>query len=158
MSRSHHLAVVPVTLREANDFVENFHRHNGRTSRDGGKFAIGCSSGDELVGVVIVGRPVARLLEDGWTAEVTRCCVSPAAPKNASSFLYGAAWRAWREMGGKRIVTYTLTTESGASLRGSGWRIVAQVSPGGWSRPKLGRMRQWQPIYGQQKLRWEATA
>jgi hypothetical protein len=152
------LAVVPVTLREANDFVENFHRHNGRTNHDGGKFAIGCSTGDELVGVVIVGRPLARLLDDGWTAEVTRCCVSPAAPRNACSFLYGAAWRAWRALGGKRIVTYTLTSESGASLRGAGWRVVGQVRPGDWSRPKLGRMRQWQPIYGQQKFRWEQTA
>jgi len=61
MSHSPRLAVVPVSLREANDFVENFHRHNGRTNHDGGKFAIGCSTGSELVGVVIVGRPLARL-------------------------------------------------------------------------------------------------
>lgn len=145
------MIVVPVTLREANDFVENFHRHNGRTQ--GAKFAIGASTGNELVGVAIVGRPIARLLDDGNTAEVTRVCVVDNAPKGACSFLYARCWRIWSAMGGKRLITYTLDTESGASLRGAGWRIVGQVKPGGWDRD--GRSRRWQPIYGQQKIRWE---
>jgi hypothetical protein len=152
------LLLVPLSVREANDFVESFHRHNGRTTRDSGKFAIGCSTGDELVGAAIVGRPLSRHLDDGWTAEVLRCCTSSAAPKGACSFLYGACWHAWRAMGGKRIVTYTLASESGASLRGAGWRIVAQCRAGDWSRPQLGRMRAWQPIYGQQKFRWEMAS
>lgn len=123
------LHVVPMTLRAANDFVAQFHRHNGRTARNGGKFAIGVSCGEELWGVAIVGRPLARMLDDTFTAEVLRTCVRPGAPKNANSMLYGACWRAWRAMGGNKLVTYTLTTESGESLRGAGWSIVAQSKP-----------------------------
>lgn len=149
------LTVIPITLREANDFVTSFHRHNGRTTRDGGKFAIGATTGEQMVGIAIVGRPIARLLDNGYTAEVTRTCTSPDAPKEAVSFLYSACWRIWRAMGGTKLVTYTLTAESGASLRGAGWKVVAEVKPGGWNRD--GRERDWQPIYGQQKLRWEKT-
>lgn len=148
------LGVVPMTLREANAFVEQHHRHNNPTR--GGKFAIGASDGTELWGVAIVGRPIARLLDDGFTAEVTRTCTRPGAPKGCNSLLYGAAWRACRAMGYRKLVTYTLTTESGASLRGAGWKIVAECKPQDWNRS--GRPRDWQPIYGQQKLRWEVEA
>lgn len=152
------LQVIPLSLREANDFVSNFHRHSGRTSRDGGKFAIGASTGEGLVGVAIVGRPISRLLNDGFTAEVLRVCVSPEAPKNTCSFLYGRCWRIWQQMGGKRLVTYTLQSESGASLRGAGWKIAGEVRPKakGWDMPN--RARRWQPIYGQAKFRWEVAA
>jgi hypothetical protein len=150
------MKVIPMSLREANDFVEQFHRHNGRTARDGGKFAIGVSTGEALVGVAIVGRPVARLLNDSFTAEVLRVCLGPSAPRNANSFLYARCWRIWQAMGGERLVTYTLQTETGASLRGAGWKVVAEVKPSsGWDRQ--GRTRDWQPIYGQQKFRWEAA-
>lgn len=153
------LAIVPMTLREANHFVESHHRHNGRTSRDGGKFALGVSTGEALIGVAIVGNPLARLLADGWTAEVLRSCVLPDAPKGSNSCLYSACWRVWREMGGKRLITYTLATESGESLRGAGWTVVAECKPSkGWNREALGRARDWQPIYGQQKFRWEKSA
>ena len=151
------LVTTPISLREANDFVESFHRHNVRTSRNGGKFAIGASDGSGLIGVAIVGRPVARLLNDTYTAEVLRSCTSPQAPKNTNSFLYSRCWRIWQLMGGQRMVTYTLATESGSSLRGAGWRVVGESKPSnGWSR--TGREREWQPIYGQLKLRWEVEA
>lgn len=150
------ISACPITLREANDFIASYHRHNGRTARNGGKYAIGAECGDQLVGVAIVGRPVARLLADVYTGEVLRVCVRPDAPRNTNSFLYAACWRAWRGMGGRKLITYTLTEESGASLRGAGWKVVAEVKPGGWDRPN--RAREWQPIYGQQKLRWEREA
>lgn len=149
------LIVLPMSLREANDFVQSFHRHNGRTSRDGGKFAIGASTGDELVGVAIVGRPIARLLSNDVTAEVLRCCTNDAAPKGTCSFLYARCWRVWAAMGGRKLITYTLATESGASLRGAGWQIVAQCKPHSWDMPN--RARDWQPIYGQAKFRWEVS-
>lgn len=147
---------MPMTLREANDFVTSFHRHSGRTSRDGGKFAIGVvDASGELWGIAIVGRPLARLLDNGMTAEVTRTCIKPGAPKNCNSLLYGRCWRIWQQMGGERMITYTLESESGSSLKGAGWKIVGvSKSDKGWNR-KL-RERKWQPIYGQQKLRWEA--
>lgn len=150
------LLVVPLTLREANDFVMSFHRHNGRTARDGGKFAIGATFGIELVGVAIVGNPISATFMDGFTAEVLRGCVRPDAPRNTNSFLYGACWRVWRAMGGRKLVTYTLQSESGASLRGAGWTCIAEVRPtaDGW-RKSDGLERQWQPVMGQQKFRWE---
>lgn len=149
------LRPIPMTLREANDFVEQFHRHSSRTSRDGGKFAIGASDGSRMLGIAIVGRPVARLLNDSYTAEVLRVCVLPELPprNNVCSFLYGRCWRIWQQMGGRRMVTYTLASESGSSLAGAGWRVLGQSAPGGWSRD--GREREWQPIYGQAKFRWE---
>jgi hypothetical protein len=153
------LILFPTTLREANEFVANHHRHSGRTARDGGKWACACGTEDRgMVGVAIVGNPVSASLMDGWTAEVLRVCTLPEAPKNACSMLYGAAWRAWRAMGGRRLVTYTLEAESGASLRGAGWKVVAQVKPSTWNRPNIDRLRAWQPIYGQQKLRWEISS
>lgn len=155
------LTIVPMTLREANEFVQSFHRHSGRTARDGGKFAIGCVDDEgELWGVAIVGRPLARMLDDSFTAEVTRTCVKPKAPPNVNSLLYGRCWRIWQQMGGRRLVTYTLQSESGASLKGAGWKI-AGVSKGhakGWARKDSEHVkRTWQPIFGQDKFRWEAT-
>jgi hypothetical protein len=149
------LIPVPITLREANDFVENFHRHNGRTARNGGKWAVGAQYGAELVGIAIVGNPISATYMDGFTAEVLRTCNRPGAPDNCNSFLYGVCWRVWRAMGGRRLVTYTLQTESGASLRGAGWRILGEVRPteDGW-RKNDHLEREWQPVMGQLKFRW----
>jgi hypothetical protein len=151
------MKVVPMSLAEANEFVANFHRHNKPVQ--GAKFSIGASDGQRLIGVAIVGRPVARRLDDGITSEVTRCCVLDDAPKGACSFLYSRAWRAWQAMGGQRLVTYTLQSESGSSLRGAGWKVVGQTEGfaegKGWTtRPG----REWQPVIGQAKFRWEVAA
>jgi hypothetical protein len=155
------LMAVPMSLKEANDFVSAYHRHSARTSRDGGKFAIGVSTGEELIGVAIVGNPISASYMDGYTAEVLRVCTSPQAQKGANSFLYACCWRAWRAMGGQRIITYTLTTETGGSLRGAGWKIIHSTKDGhkDWeAKARLtGRARKWQPVYGQQKFCWEQT-
>lgn len=146
---------VPMTISEAKEFVTNFHRHN--KAPQSGLFAVGASNGDRLVGVAIVGRPVARMLDDGKTVEVIRCCVVDDAPKGSCSFLYARCWQAAKALGWSKLVTYTLQEESGASLRGAGWRVVAELrarKPNDWqSRPG----REWQPVVGQAKLRWEAT-
>lgn len=149
------LVAVPISQREACEFVGNFHRHN--KPPQGAVFAVGVSDGGRLVGVAVAGRPVARRLDDGLTLEVTRCCVLDGAPKGSNSFLYARCWNAARELGYQRMVTYTLTCESGASLRGAGWKPLA-CSPGwavgkGWTS-RAGR--EWQPVIGQQKIRWEA--
>lgn len=146
------MSFVPLTLREANDFVERHHRHSARTANDGGKFAIGLHSGDQLVGVVIVGRPVARLLQQPGTAEILRLCVSEWAPANSCSRLYGRAKRIWQLMGGQRVVTYTLASESGASLRAAGFTIEAEVPARRWDTPS--RRRQPRPAEQMDKVRW----
>jgi hypothetical protein len=152
------MRVIPITLREANDFVQSYHRHNGRTARDGGKFAIGLETLGELVGVAIVGNPLsATYMVDRFTAEVLRTCTNHKAPKGAVSKLYAACWRIWQSMGGKRLITYTLLSESGASLRGAGWKVVGQtkeMKDGSW-RKNDHLHREWQPVMGQQKFRWE---
>ena len=151
------MTIVPVTLREANDFVESFHRHNGRTSRDGGKFAIGLET-DALVGVAIVGNPLSATFMKRGTAEVLRVCVNDEAPRNSCSKLYSAGWRAWQAMGGLKLITYTLASESGASVKGAGWKVVGESKPHNqWLNKKDGIKREWQPIYGQQKFRWEVN-
>jgi hypothetical protein len=147
------LTLCPLTLREAHAFVAAHHRHH-QPSR-GGKFAIGVASGEAIVGVVVVGRPVSRELQaGGYTAEVTRLAVLPEA-RNACSLLYAAAWRAARAMGYRRLVTYTLLEESGASLRGAGWRCLGEAGGGSWSRPSRPRVDE-HPL--QVKIRWEVAA
>jgi hypothetical protein len=155
------MTIVPISLREANDFVTAFHRHNGRTSRDGGKFAIGLTHEDVLVGVAIVGNPLSATYMDGISAEVLRTCTNDKAPKGAVSKLYSACWKVWQAMGGRRLITYTLKSESGSSLRGAGWKVMGEtkaMKEGAqiW-RKNDGMRREWQPIYGQQKLRWEVA-
>jgi hypothetical protein len=147
--------IIPITLREANNFVEDYHRHSGRMANgSNGRFAIGFVHDGHLVGVAIVGNPVARLMSDGLTAEVRRLCVSPEAPRNACSMLYGRCWRIWQQMGGRRMITYTLQKESGASLRGAGWKLIGEVkrTEKGWNRVQ--RPRSHKEIYREPKFRW----
>ncbi len=154
------MKIVPMTLRVANDFVAEHHRHNGRTSRNGGKFAIGLGDESGLIGVAIVGNPLSATYMDGFTAEVLRCCVRPKAQLGSCSKLYSQCWKIWRAMGGTRLITYTLQDESGASLRGAGWRRDGETKPVeiGWrKKDHLDAYREWQPVMGQRKIRWDIT-
>ncbi|MFB6393584.1 XF1762 family protein [Polymorphospora lycopeni] len=147
------LRTVPITFAEACRFVEQWHRHH-RPPR-GHKFSIGVARDDVLVGVAVVGRPVARLLDDGLTLEVTR--VATDGTRNANSLLFSAAWQAARALGYRRLVTYTQDGESGASLRAAGWRIVASRPPQpGWSRPSRPRVDQGTAGIG--RYRWEPSS
>lgn len=152
------LQLRPVTIEESNRFIASFHRHNKPVV--GARFCIGAAlaSSGELVGVAVVSRPVARKLQDGTTAEVTRCCVVETAPRGCCSFLYAACWRAWRAMGGVRLITYTLQSEGGASLRGAGWQVVVELAPNNPKAWQSRTAREWQPVVGQAKLRWEAPS
>lgn len=158
--RAQNLIVRPTTLRVANDFVQLHHRHNGRTARDGGKFAIACEHDKNIVGVAIVGNPLSATYMDrkkyGWIAEVLRTCTSIDAPKNSVSFLYGACTRICREMGFDRLISYTLEDESGASLRGAGWINTASTKPvkPGWRKADH-LEREYQEVMGFVKKRWE---
>jgi hypothetical protein len=152
------LQIIPFTLRKANDFVQLHHRHNGRTARDGGKFAIALASGEQVVGVAIVGNPLSATYMDGFTAEVLRVCLNDNAPANSNSMLYGACRRIWFAMGGKRLITYTLTSESGSSLRGSGWTLEAEIKghdPATWGKDDHLKSRKYQEIIAKRKFRWQ---
>jgi hypothetical protein len=152
----------PITLRKANDWLDGVHRHNGRTARNGGKFAISVVNADgDVVGVAIVGNTLSATYMDGVTAEVLRVCTASAdAPKNVCSMLYAACWRAWRAMGGQRLITYTLQSEAGTSLSAAGWRIVGQTRPvlAGWRKnDHLNDIRVHQPVMLEPKNRWEPS-
>lgn len=130
------MRVTPIGLDEANAFVALHHRHHKPCI--GHKFSIAVSEGDQVRGVAIIGRPVACGLDDGWTLEVNRCCTDGA--KNACSMLYGAAWRAAKAMGYRKLVTYTLPSEGGTSLRAAGWQLIGQRGGGNWNcaiRPRV---------------------
>lgn len=144
------LVITPTTLREANAFVAAHHRHHGPAR--GCILCVAVSEGEAVRGVAIVGRPVSRMLDDGWTAEVVRVATDGA--RNACSMLYGASWRACRALGYRRLVTYTLPEEGGASLRAAGWRCIGEAGGGSWDRKGRPRV-DLHPT--QTKLRWEAA-
>ena len=144
------MIVTPISLTDAMLFIERVHRHH--RAPQGGLFAVAVSEGEEVVGVAIVGRPVARMLADGWTAEVTRLATD--GHPNACSMLYAACWRAARALGYRKLVTYILDTEPGTSLKAAGWICIGKTSGGSWdrvSRPRIDK----HPL--QTKMRWEVT-
>ena len=151
MTASDRLASTPIDLDEANEFVRRHHRHHKPVLFH--KFSIGAALRGEVVGVAIVGRPVARMRDDGLTLEVTRLCTD--GTRNACSFLYGAAARAAFALGYRRIGTYILYTEAGISLRASGWKLIGEVKGRSWSCPSRPRIDK-HPLQG--KLLFEVMA
>lgn len=145
------LVAVPLTQREAAAFVAAHHRH--LKPPRGALLQLGAAVDGRIVGVVVVGRPKSRMLQDGWTAEVTRCCTD--GTRNACSFLYAKAWAAAKAVGYRRLITYTLPEEGGASLRAGGWKVVNEKAGGGtWSRKSRPRIDT-HPT--QTKILWEAA-
>lgn len=144
------LAIVPCTFDEANAFVAANHRHHGKVR--GSKYQLAVAVADKVVGVAIIGRPVARHLQDGWTLEVTRLATD--GTPHACSKLYAAAWRAAKAMGYKTLVTYTLESESGISLVAAGWKQVGNTKGQSWNRDIRPRVDK-TPM--QNKIRWEAA-
>jgi hypothetical protein len=144
------LQLQPITYEEACEFIRRHHRHH--LPPQGWKYGVAVNDGEKVVGVITVGRPVARRLDDGLTLEVTRCCTD--GTKNAASMLYGAAWRAAKAMGYRRVVTYTLKDETGVSLCAAGWKPIATTPGRSWSVPSRFRVDR-HPL-GQKTL-WEAV-
>lgn len=149
------MTIVPLTISDARRKVGEWHRHNKPPV--GGLFAVGCEEDGELVGVAIVGRPIARMLDDGMSAEITRVATNGA--RNACSMLYGACLRAARALGYQRVFTTTLASEPGSSLRAAGFVRDADIEPAAtWSVPS--RPRYQTNLFGEQqrpteaKVRW----
>jgi len=147
------LVIVPTSLEEANAFVQQLHRTHAPVI--GHKFSVAVADeASKVRGVAIVGRPVARGNDDGWTLEVNRCCTDGA--RNACSMLCRAAWRAAKAMGYRRVITYTKPEEGGASLRGAGFTLVGERGGGNWNTPSRPRIDTAAAIRGQ-KLLWEVA-
>ena len=131
------IKAIPMELKDAQSYINQNHRHHEASHRD--KFRIGAEVDGKIVGVVQVGRPVSRYLDDGETLEVLRLCTD--GTKDICSFLYSRAARIAKEMGYKRIITYILENEDGTSLKASGWHLDADNVGGknGWNVPSRPR-------------------
>lgn len=152
------MEIRPITLRDANAYVAQHHRHNLPTN--GHKWSIACYDGDRLCGVAICGQPVARKLDDGLTIEIRRVCTD--GTRNACSMLYGASCRVAKAMGYKRVVTYTLQSEPGASLRASNFTDCGEAGGTSWDTPSRPREVVQETLFGleqkyplEKKRRWE---
>lgn len=131
------LEIVPISLEEANDFVARIHRHHDPVT--GHKFSVAVADENGVIrGVAIVGRPVSRMADNGWTLEVTRCCTD--GTPNVPSMLYRTCWKAAGAMGYQKLITYTLPTEGGKSLAAAGFRVIGVNEGGAWSRKERPRV------------------
>jgi hypothetical protein len=149
LGMAYKLTIIPCSLEDANAFVVLHHRHHKPVP--GAKFCLAIEADKVVCGVAIVGRPVSRMLDNGWTLEVNRCCTNGV--PNGCSKLYSAAWRAVQALGYRRLITYTLPEEGGASLRASNWRLIGEAGGGSWSRSARPRVDT-APM--QTKWLWEA--
>jgi hypothetical protein len=129
------LKIKHIELKQANEYVEQNHRHHKKVACH--RFSLACYDGERLCGAAIVGRPVARALDQFDTVEVLRLCTD--GTRNACSALYGACRRAAKVLGYSRIITYILESESGASLKASGWKYRYATKGGEWDTPSRRR-------------------
>lgn len=129
------LRAAPIELKAANEFVAKLHRHHKPVHRD--KFRVAAMNGDKICGVVQIGRPVSRNLDDGQTVEVVRLCTD--GTRNSCSFLYARAASAAKALGYRRIITYILESEDGTSLKAAGWIYDGMTSGGSWNCPSRPR-------------------
>lgn len=144
------LIIVPIYQKEAKAFIAEHHRHHKPPL--GSIFQLAVSDGEKIVGVAMVGRPVARFLDDKLTLEVNRLCTD--GTKNACSMLYSACWRVAKNMGYKRLITYILNTEMGTTLKAANWRLIGERGGGPWNAPKRPRIDK---IPLQKKLLYEIS-
>ena len=140
------MEIRPVTFRQASDFIDKHHRHHRATV--GHTFSLGLYNGDKLVGVAVCGRPVSRRLDNGLTCEINRLCTD--GTQNACSMLYGACCRVAKEMGYKKIITYILESENGASLKASNFICDGVAGGTHWT----GKRNKGQNIPAELKTRW----
>jgi hypothetical protein len=138
--------------RETCRLIEDHHSHHNPPR--GWKFGIAVYCGDSPVGVAVVGRPVSRVLAQRGYLEVTRVCTygPDALRRNATSKLYGACVREARKLGVTQLVTYTLETETGSSLKATNWQQTGKTKGGSWNCPSRPRTDQAPTC---RKIRWE---
>lgn len=141
------MRVKPITFKEASVYINEHHRHHSATV--GCKFCISIiDDNGQLHGVAVCGRPVSRHLDDGDTLEINRVCTDGA--RNACSKLYGACCRIAKAMGYKKVITYILESENGASLKASNFVCEGEAGGTHWT----GSRNRGQSIPAEMKTRW----
>ena len=141
------MEIKPITFKQASEFINKYHRHHNATV--GCKFCVGLYEENTLIGCAVCGRPVSRFYDDGLTCEINRVCVIEG-HKNGCSMLYGACCRIAKIMGYKKIITYTLQHENGASLKASNFVCEGQAGGTHWT----GKRNKGQSIPHEMKNRW----
>jgi hypothetical protein len=150
------IRIVPISLKQAKQAVVDWHAHHDPTV--GHLFSIGAEVDDVLIGAVVVGRPVAPALQDGYTWEVTRLSCR-GGDKNVASRLLAAAADASFARGIRVLVSYTRIDEDGACYRAAGWVEVAEVK--GRDHTTGNRSLRWLPGFYEpstekiDRIRWE---
>ena len=142
--------IIPITYKTASEFINQYHRHH--SASQGCKFCIGLEDNNNLIGVAICGRPVARKLDDGFTLEINRVCTL--GQRNACSMLYGACCRIAKNMGYKKVITYILESENGASLKASNF-ILEDNNCGGmnWTSQRKQKEIKQLTIFGEEIIK-----
>ena len=140
------MEIRPITYREASDYINKHHRHHGATA--GCKFCIGLYDGEKLIGCAVCGRPVSRYLDNGLTCEINRVCTD--GTRNACSMLYGACCRVAKAMGYRKIITYTLESEPGTSVKASNFQNDGTAGGEIWT----GTRRRDNGVPQERKTRW----
>lgn len=141
------MEIRPITFKTACEYVDRYHRHHKPTV--GCKFCIGVFDIDGTMhGCSICGRPVSRYYDDGFTLEINRVCTD--GTYNACSMLYGASCRVAKAMGYKKIITYILKSENGASLKASNFICEGEAGGTHWT----GARNKNQSIPAEMKIRW----
>ena len=144
------MRVIPCSLKYANEFVTVYHRHHKAVR--GCKFCLALKGVNGVVGVAICGRPISRHLDDGLTLEINRLCTNGA--RNACSMLYGACVRVAKEMGYRKVITYILESENGASLKASNFKCEGIAGGVQWTGKRSGRDN---GVPKEMKTRWVYT-
>ena len=141
------MKIAPITYKKASDYVNQYHRHHKATV--GCKFCIAAvDDSGQIHGVAVCGRPVSRHLDDGVTLEINRVCTD--GTRNACSMLYGACCRIAKEMGYKKVITYILESENGASLKASNFICEGKAGGTHWT----GSRNRGQKIPAEMKKKW----
>jgi len=147
--------LVPLTLPKANAYVTLLHRHHAPIPAGFVWWCVGAVFEDRVVGVAIAGRPTNRNNDDGLTVEVLR--VATDGTPHAPSALLGACARAAKAIGARHVITYTLESESGISLRGAGWEREKDGIQSCWMRGDSRRTAVDRPHMAELKVRWGIT-
>ena len=145
------MRIKPCTLKEANEYVSIYHRHHKPSV--GHKFSVKVvDDNDHIHGVAICGRPVSRYLDNGEILEINRVCTD--GTYNACSMLYGACARIAKSMGYRKIITYILLSENGASLKASNFICEGEAGGEMWTGNRSGRDN---GVPKERKTRWSIT-
>lgn len=141
----------PYPVKHAIQFVREVHRR--LPSLQGGMWSVALHNAEGIRGVAIVGRPNARVLDNGERLQVLRVAVIPGTA-NGCSMLYGSCSRAARAMGASDLFTYIHDDETGVSLKAAGWVEDTEFSSDGgqWSRPSRERPETAEP--GKKRRYW----